>query len=182
MKTSKIIFILTISGIAILSGFGCDDSQDEIQTQLDSVKFDIVVLDDEGNEGMIFDAGTDVTLALKLTNQSNEDFLWDLLNNCELMLLEDFYTLYKIDNNEEQNGDRIVTIGKPYVVPDGCLSINLPPVKYSPGTTIFLEIPWSNNSNTPLGRGKYFSTLTHIQRIDNDRSIFLDLRVDFEIQ
>ena len=67
MKTSDLICLLVLSSIVILFRFSCDDSQDEIQTQLDSVEFRLVVLDENDIEKSIFDLGTDVRLVLMCT-------------------------------------------------------------------------------------------------------------------
>jgi len=164
------------------SGASCEDEKDELQTQLDNLIFEMVVLDDDSNEGTVFPFGTDVALALKVTNDSGEDFLWDVDNDCILLDLDDFFTIHMYkEGNQDVNGET-VNLGKPYAPLGGCLGVNFPPRKITPGITIFFEEPWSQNHTIPLSAGRYFSEFSHNLRIDNDHSISLNLRVEFQIE
>lgn len=160
----------------------CEDENDELQVQIELLEIEMVALDDNGNEGTMFTAGTDISLALKITNNSAEDFLWRIENDCVLLSLDDFYNLYLFkEENQDANGE-FVNVGKPYDPIAGCLGVYVSPRENPPGITIFLKETWSNNHTVPLSAGRYFSEFTHNLRVDNDHTLPLNLRVEFQIE
>jgi len=155
MKKGKSWYLSMIFILATLIGFGCEDEKDELQIQLDDLKFELVALDDYGNEGTFFTAGTDIALAIKVTNNSDKVFLWDTNDECNLFVYEEFYAIY-VYENQDANGD-VVNLGKPYDPIAGYVGLNFRPKEFHPGVTIFLEEPWSNNHAIPLSAGKYWN-------------------------
>ena len=62
---TKMIFLGRMMSLII---FGCEE--DELQSRINALEFELVVLDEDGNEKSVFEANTDITLGLRVNNKS----------------------------------------------------------------------------------------------------------------
>jgi hypothetical protein len=122
--------------------------------QINEIDFSLVLMDENGMEGAVFEKGTDIPLALKLINDSEEEIEWQYSYGCMLYESEEFLLVY-MKNNETNSA--YVPIGRPYQWPVNCYAMDFAPQIYQPGESYVTGIPWRHNSdNQPLGIGMYY--------------------------
>jgi hypothetical protein len=168
------IIILLSSGL-----LGCQDNEDFSLNQID---IEVLTMVDE-TEQNAFDVGTDIILALKVTNNSGRDFEWYYEYECVLSTQQDFLLVKKEVLTEGSNLSSI-PVGTPYQFPLNCPTINLPPRHVIPSGNekIVVAYPWSSNpDNAELQPGKYFSKFIITIAIEGHQRSW-DLRTDFIIQ
>ncbi len=148
------------------------------EDQINEIDFSLVLMDENGTEGIVFEKGTDITFALKLINSTEREIKW-YNDGCELLASDEFLLVYLKSNETD---DEFVPIGRPYHWPVYCLTINLDPQPIPQGHSIPVKIPWSNNlENECLGIGKYYVKANFSITIDgNSRS--WNLRTAFELK
>jgi hypothetical protein len=153
--------------IVLLMGFfiSCTKENNGLQNRFGDFKFRLVAMDSAGNEQSVFGAYTNIWLALKIENLSDENFEWNYEYSCGLTTDSDFLLLYKwINNDNSKSGLDLLKIGYPYYFPGYCYLIyNIPlPQKIEPGKSIYVGFHWNTNKdNQPLGKGKYYTKLNH---------------------
>jgi hypothetical protein len=175
MKRVSLLLVI----FTLLTGFsGCQDNDDFALNQID---IEIVTMQ-SGVELSVFDKGTDVILALKMTNNSDKNFEWYYDYECALSTQQDFLLVKKKITTEDPDLTSI-PVGTPYQFPLNCPAINLPPrFVIPPGSEkIVVAYPWSSNpENTELLSGEYFSEFT-ITIIADGQQKSWNLRTDFII-
>ena len=184
MKTTffKIgIFVLLFA----LMGAGCEK---ENFSQLDQIDFKIVTMDKNKAEKKIFEVGEDMVLAFEAINNSEKDLELKLKSNylsCKVFQNEkDFLYVNKKSDNYNVDSS-FVPIGKPFLNPINCETINLPYYAqiFPIGKTILESAFWSSNSdNKKLEPGKYFTVFAFTLIDIEGHSTTRNLRADFEIK
>jgi len=184
MKTTflKISFIFLFLS---LMGVGCEK---ENISQLDQIDFKIVTMDENSTETSVFDVGEDVVLAFEAINNSGKDLELKLKSNylsCKVFQNEkDFLFVNKKSDNYNVDSS-FVPIGKPFLNPINCETINLPYYAqiFPIGKTILESAFWSSNSdNKKLEPGKYFTVFAFTLIDIEGHSTTRNLRADFEIK
>jgi hypothetical protein len=161
--------------------FGCNDSDNVIDSQIDKLDFQIVFLDENKNENVVFAEDFDVRIAVKIINNSQTETEWRYDYTCMMLQTQDFLVVYKKNETNETSAD-YSQVGRPYETPLNCYTFNLPPQGILPGQSILINLPWSTNpSNKSLASGKYYSTAKFSLEINNNTKNW-DLRNDFEIK
>ncbi len=161
--------------------FGCSDNDDVAKNQIDKLDFQIVFLNENQNESVVFAEGFDVGIAVKIINNSQTEIQWRYDYTCMMFQTEDFLVVYKKIKSNGLNAN-YSQVGRPYETNVECYTFNLPPQAILPGKSILINLPWSTNpANKPLASGKYYSTAKFSVEIDNNTKDW-DLRNDFEIK
>jgi hypothetical protein len=153
----------------------CFSCQDDFI--LDRIDIEVItMLGDE--EQYTFEAGSDVTLALRLTNKSRRDFEWDAGYGCLFTTQKDFMLVRKVTTSQSST-----RIGTPNPFPINCLAINSIPQKIGPGEKkIIIAYPWSiDPDHTPLAPGQYFTEFEIMLELDGGRKIW-NLRTEFSVE
>ncbi len=173
LLTVVIIFISVIF-------LGCQKDNVVARAKLNELDFELVILNEQDIEATSFEHGTDIKLALKLINNSNQDLEWNYDYSCQLLQSEDFLLVYQFIQDDESNA-YYLPVGKPYLSPINCQTINLPPQRIPPGENLIIKLSWSDNpENEPLKKGKYY-TVSNFEFKSNGEKKEWDLRTDFEI-
>ena len=182
------ITILKISALLLLFaliGAGCEK---EDVSQLDKIDFKIVAMDKNKTETSVFEVGEDLVLAFKAINNSGKNLELKLKSNylsCKVFQNEkDFLSVNKKSGNYNVDSS-FVPIGKPFLNPINCETINLPYYVqiFSKGETILENAFWSSNpDNKKLEPGKYFTVFSFILLDIEGHSKTWNLRADFEIK
>lgn len=174
MKRMSIFFVVPV----LVGLLGCNEDD----FSLDQIDVEVLTLEHE-IEKNTFVAGTDVVLALKITNRSSKTFEWYYDYECELSKQQDFMLVKKEIQTEDPNITSM-PVGVPYQFPLNCPTVNLPPrAVVLPGEeTIVMPYAWSSNpNNTTLQTGKYFSEFTITIEIEGHRKSW-NLKTDFTIE
>lgn len=175
----KLLQIAVITFISVIFS-GCEKNDVVASAKYNKIDFDLKILNEQDIEAASFEHGTDIKFALKLTNNSNQDFEWNYHYPCELLNSEDFLLVYQFIQGDDSNA-YYLPVGKPYLSPINCLMINLPPQRIPPGENLVIKLSWSDNpDNEPLKIGKYF-TVSNLELKSNEVKRKWDLRTDFEI-
>jgi len=147
---------LTLGLICILlfSLFSCEKT--EVNPVVNAIDIDLVVLDEEMQEGKVFKQGENFMLMLKATNNSDQELKLDDFRGCAVFNDPDFSKIHIELNNQ------LYLIGRcledlDYI----CLALYLPR-KMSPNESINLVgARWLNNpENANLLPGNYVSKYT----------------------
>lgn len=174
MKKISLLFV-----VPVLTGlFGCQEDN----FSWDKIDVEVLTMENEIVKNT-FEEGTDVVLALKITNRSSKTFEWYYDYECELSRQQDFMLVKKEIQTEDPNITS-VSVGVPYQFPLNCPTVSLPPkITVSPGEeTIVMPYAWSSNpDNTVLQAGKYFSEFTIIIEVEGHQKSW-SLKTDFIIE
>lgn len=175
-ENRMLIFILFLG---VISSCREDDLGND---QFDRIDFNILTLDEEQIERNIFSTGSEIIIALKLTNNSNKIFEWKSDYTCQLFQAGEFLVVYK-RNNSDETAETYFLVGVPYQSPINCQAINLPPQKIPVGGNLFIvKLPWSSNpGNQTLSTGEYF-VKANIDININGRSESLNLATEFKVK
>lgn len=94
----------------------CSENHQNIP--IEELEAKLATLDEDGIEKTIFEAGTNVTLGVKLVNQSNEDIeAGGYFEYCDIYTIEEFLLVYKWMKKSENEEASWVPFGKAYVLP-----------------------------------------------------------------
>jgi hypothetical protein len=155
----------------------CQDNHDSSTDAFEQVEFKTLALQAGQGNGASFSAGTDINLALQITNKTGKELDWQSDYSCQLLQQEGFFRLYR-KNDDNETSDAYSFIGSPYLQPINCPAINLPATKIPVGASILINIPWRNNpDNNALLPGLYY-----LQSNFEFKSTPWQLRFDFEIK
>ena len=183
MKTTFLkisVFVLLFS----LMGAGCEK---ENISQLDQIDFKIVAMDENKTEKSVFEVGENIVLAFEAINsgQGKELKLKSNYLSCKVFQNEkDFLFVNKKSDNYNVDSS-FVPIGKPFLNPINCETINLPyyTQNFPKDETILESASWSSNpDNKKLESGKYFTAFTFTLLDIEGHSKTWKLRADFEIK
>ncbi len=187
MKTT----ILKISVIFLflsLMAAGCKKDADSIINQLDQLDFKIVTMDENNTGTNVLEVGEDMVLAFKVINNSGKDLGLKLKSNylsCKVFQNEKNFLFVNKKSDNYNVDSSFVPIGKPFLNPINCETINLPYYAqvFPKGETILESAFWSSNpDNKKLESGKYFSEFTFILLDIEGHSKTWNLRTDFEVK
>jgi hypothetical protein len=188
MKTTFLKISAFVLLLASLMGSGCRDTTDSIDSQLAQIDFKIVTMDVNSTETKAFTVGTEVFFAFKAINNSGETIELKLKSDylaCKVFQNEkDFLFVNKKSDNYDVSS-LFISIGKPYLDPINCQTINLPYYTqiFQEGETILERAAWSSNSdNKNLDAGKYFTVFAFRLLDIEGHSKTWNLRADFEIK
>jgi hypothetical protein len=177
MKNTKKVLPIIVAAILISN---CSNEQD-INT-INTLDARLVAFDEAGVESTLFEANTNIRFALNLINDSNKQIeAGSYYDYCAIYSVEEFLLVYKWIKND--NGEDVwAPIGKAYVPPIACPTINIPVVIAAHGEATVCGMEWDTNpNNLPIGPGKYYTALTYTLEL-GDQSKQLNLRLDFEVQ
>jgi hypothetical protein len=128
----------------------------------------------------IFEPGTDIKVALRVINNSDQQLEWHYDYTGHLFQTVDFLLVYR-QSQENETSANYLPVGTPYVSPVNCLAINYPPQSIPPGETFIINLLWSSNpENKPLLTGKYYTASNFELKIHGQIGEW-DLKTDFEI-
>lgn len=182
---NKMILLTIISTLIILSG--CQDIDDSTGSQFDQIDFKIVTMDENETEAIDFEVGEDMVLAFKAINNSGKVLELKLKSDyltCKVFQNEkDFLFVNKKSDNYDVDSS-FVPIGKPYLNPINCETINLPYYAqiFPKGETILESAFWSSNpDNKKLAPGKYFTEFSLTLDVEGHSKTW-NLRADFEVK
>jgi len=182
MLNLKVTHVFLVLGLAALTAFTCSKKDDELQSKINDLEFRLVTLDELGNEKSVFEVNTNITLALRVVNKSGHIFICDYDYRCQFTQISDFFLVFKKITNDKGGPDPAEPIGRPYLFPSYCPTLNLRWDTIPPGISIAIGADWSNvPENKPLEPGKYFTGVKDIVNI-NGHQKQIDIRTDFEIK
>jgi hypothetical protein len=182
MLNLKVTLVFLLLSLAALTAFKCSKSDDELQSKINDLEFRLVTLDELGNEKSVFEVNTNITLALSANNKSGHIFICECDYRCQLTQISDFLLVYRKITNDKGDLDQVEPIGRPYLFPSYCPTLNLRRDTIPPGISIAIGAAWSNvPENKPLERGKYFTGIRGTINI-NGHQKKMDSRTYFEIK
>uniref|UniRef100_UPI003217BE1C hypothetical protein n=1 Tax=uncultured Draconibacterium sp. TaxID=1573823 RepID=UPI003217BE1C len=178
------LFLLLIPLCVVLLGTGCEKDE---TSQLDMIDFKIITMHENNIQTNVFEFGEDVVLAFEAINNSGEEIEIKLRSDylaCKLFQNEkDFMFVNKKSNNYDVDSS-YTPIGKPYLTPVNCQTINLPYYTqiFPKGETILDSASWSSDpNNKKLAPGKYFTSFALTLNIEGHSKTW-NLKADFEIK
>ena len=184
MKTTLLKISFTFLLLSLM-GAGC---KKENISQLDQIDFKIATMDDYKVEKSVFELGEDIVLAFEAINNSEKDLELKLKSNylsCKVFQNENDF-LFVNKKSDNYNVDlSFVPIGKPFLNPINCETINLPYYTqiFPIGKTILESTFWNSNpENKELKPSKYFTVFTFTLLDIEGNSKTWNLRADFEIK
>ena len=175
----KIIKMLLWAALA-LSGSGCSDSQPV--RPIDNLGARLVAYDEGGTERTKFDANTNITFGLSITNKSDQDVhAGSYFQFCHVYEQDEFLLIYKLVR-EDTGEENWMPYGKPYKEPIACLAINIPLIVPARGEVKVLGGAWNNvPDNLPFTAGKYYTSFLFDLEL-NGQSRRHDLKLEFEVE
>jgi hypothetical protein len=155
---------------------------------LQKLKFNLVVLDENGKKQNVLKEGEDFSIGFEVVNRSRDSVF--ISNNDGRKLFQQFYkhddflSIYRKSNGVDNS--QLVYIGKPYD-PDieiliAMINLQGNLVSIGPwGRQYLFLLPWSNNKkNQTIPSGTYFSFYKDTILIE-DVEIAIDTEIEFKV-
>ncbi len=84
IKFRRLLLTVAIIFISVIFS-GCEKNNVEASAKFNEIDFELVILNEQDIEAASFEHGTDIKLALKLINNSNQDLEWNYDYSCQLL-------------------------------------------------------------------------------------------------
>ncbi|MFV0592703.1 MAG: hypothetical protein ACK5M7_15055 [Draconibacterium sp.] len=188
MKPKKIklltTFLLLLPLFVVLLGAGCEKDD---TSQLDMIDFKIITMNENNIQTNVFEFGEDVVLAFEAINNSGERIEMQLKSDyfaCKLFQNDNNFLFVNKKSSNYEVDSSFSPIGKPYLNPVNCQTINLPYYTqiFPKGETILDSASWSSNPNNKnLALGTYFTVFALTVNIEGHSKTW-NLRSDFEVK
>lgn len=175
------LFKVLLWTLFTMSMTGCNEDQQTIL--VDQFDVQLVILDEDGNEQTVFKNGEDVSMMVKLINLSSEEIeAGSYYDYCEIYTIEEFLLIYKWMKKSDNEEESWVPLGKAYVTPVNCPTVNIPVVVPAQGEKLVVGSKWSDNpANAQLTPGKYYTAFNYSLELDGQSKI-VALKAEFEVQ
>lgn len=165
--------------LLVLLSSSCND--DHELRPIDSLGAKLVAYDEAASERTRFDAQTNISFGLSLTNKGDVDInAGSYFDYCSVYEQEDFLLIYKLVR-QENGEENWIPYGKPYQEPAFCPTILIPVIVPINGEVRILGGTWSSvPHNPPFTPGKYYTSYSFDLALDG-KSRRHQLKLEFEV-